>query len=115
MTTADLLRWLPRVSRQRNLKQTLLDRRLRYSGLYSITFTPDANAITAENPTVEGIVAGGAASASFEIYNGGLETIDGLAVEISDADGNAIDVSQKRFRNNNTCRRRTQRLHSAFL
>ena len=63
------------------------------SGLYSITFTPDAN-VTAENPTVEGIVAGGAASASFEIYNGGLETIDGLAVEISDADGNAIDVSQ---------------------
>ncbi len=63
------------------------------TGLYSITFTPYAN-VTAENPTVESIVAGGIASASFEIYNGGLDTIDGLEVEISDANGNAIDISQ---------------------
>ncbi len=58
------------------------------SALYSIMFTPKAK-ITAENPAIRDISSTGA-TASFTLYNGGIETAEDLTVKITDADGKAI-------------------------
>ncbi|MBQ3427241.1 MAG: S-layer homology domain-containing protein [Clostridia bacterium] len=55
----------------------------------AVTFDPDAN-VELRKGKIENIVSGGIANAGFEIYNGGIETIDGLTVEITDKDGKAI-------------------------
>ncbi|MBQ1537021.1 MAG: hypothetical protein IIZ73_01720, partial [Ruminococcus sp.] len=59
------------------------------STVTAITFKPDAN-VELKNGTVGDITAGGIINASFEVYNGGIETIDGLTVEVKDAEGNAL-------------------------
>ncbi|MBR0366409.1 MAG: S-layer homology domain-containing protein, partial [Clostridia bacterium] len=56
----------------------------------AVTFDPDAN-VELRKGKIENIVSGGIANAGFEIYNGGIETIDGLKVEVTDKDGNAIE------------------------
>lgn len=61
------------------------------SSLDFITFTPDAN-VTIENEKIEGIVSGGLASGNFELYNGGIETINGLTLEVTDSNGDKIEL-----------------------
>ncbi len=58
------------------------------SALYSIMFTPEAK-VKAENPDIRDISSTGA-TASFTLYNGGIEAAEDLTVKITDADGKAI-------------------------
>ena len=59
------------------------------STITAITFRPDAN-VELKNGMIDEITAGGTVNASFEVYNGGIETIDGLTVEVKDADGSVL-------------------------
>ena len=60
------------------------------SALYSISFTPDAS-VEIRNAHINDISSDAYVGASFEVYNGGIDTIDGLTVEITDSKGNEYE------------------------
>lgn len=60
------------------------------STLCVINFKPDAS-VELRKGAIENIVSDSDVYASFEVYNGGIETIDGLTVEITDGHGNKIE------------------------
>ena len=59
------------------------------STLCSISFKPDAN-VELRKAVVEEPNGSGETAASFEIFNGGIETVDGLSVSVKDSSGNEL-------------------------
>ena len=59
------------------------------SALYAITFAPDAS-VELRNAYIDEVKSGTDVFASVEVYNGGIETIEGLTVEITDENGNEL-------------------------
>jgi hypothetical protein len=62
------------------------------SSLRMITFTPDSS-VEARNAVIDDITAGTDVYSSIEIYNGGIETIDGITVSVTDDNGNVLTPS----------------------
>lgn len=61
------------------------------STLTAIAFKPDAH-VELKNAKIDNVASGENAYASFDVYNGGIETAEGLTVEVTDGSGKAVQV-----------------------